>query len=170
MSHLLVHFLAHEIVEVTDSPSAVAKTAARVLLGSPWTLHDSVHRHECQHTDVAHGLTPRIAWLLSRLADGSRASVMSGSPALTPLPARRSSHSHTLPFNLQFLRTSSRCASRLFNALRINLRRLLANFRGIDDEFEWIGVLILFHQFQIGESPGALYGLAAGKLRLCRFE
>src|SRR5262245_16996712 len=90
----------------------------------------------------------------------------SGSPALPPLPARRSSHSHTLPFNLQFLRTSSRCASRLFNALRINLRRLLANFRGIDDEFEWIGVLILFHQFQIGESPGAFHRIAAGKLCL----
>src|SRR5262249_49202353 len=61
MPHLLVHFLAHEIVEVTDSPSAVAKPSAGVLLGSPWALHDAVHRNECQHTDVSHCLTPRIA-------------------------------------------------------------------------------------------------------------
>src|SRR5262245_9383061 len=81
------------------------------------------------------------------------------------LPARRSSHSQTLPFNLLFVCTSSRRASRLLYALRTNLRRLFASFCRIDDEFEWIRVLILFHQFQIGESPGALYGLAAGKLR-----
>src|SRR5215471_5955279 len=94
----------------------------------------------------------------------------SGSPALTPPPARRSSHSQTLPFNLLFLRTSSRRPSRLFCALRINLRRLFASLCGIDDEFEWIRVLILFHQFQIGESLRAFYRIAAGKLRLCRFE
>src|SRR5215831_15349688 len=72
-----VHLLAHEGVEVTDSPSAVAEPAAGVLLGSPWALHDSVHRHERQHTDAAHGLTfPRIAWLLAGLADASRASII----------------------------------------------------------------------------------------------
>src|SRR5215470_5636797 len=166
MSHLLVHFLAHEIVEVTDSPSAVTKPAAGVLLGSPWALHDSVHRHECQHTDVAHVLTPRIAWLLAGLADAPRFLLRPVLPALTPPPPRRSSHSQTLPFNLLFLCTSSRRASRLLYALLTNLRRLFASLCRIDDEFEWIRILILFYQFQIGESPGALYGIAAGKLRL----
>src|SRR5215831_13076205 len=107
--------------------------------------------------------------LLARLADASGASVI-GSPALTQLPARRSSQSHTLPFNLWFLRTSSRRASRLLNALRINLRRLFASLCGIDDEFEWIRVLILFHQFQIREALRTFESFTVRKLWLGRFE
>src|SRR5215467_3579536 len=100
----------------------------------------------------------------------------SGSPALTPLAARRSSHSHTLQFNLYscalhlFLRTSSRLASRLFNGLRINLRRLFASLCGIDDEFEWIRVLILFHQLQIREALRTFESFTVRKLWLGRFE
>jgi hypothetical protein len=41
------------------------------------------------------------------------------------------------------------------NVLRIDLRRLFANFCRIDDEFERIGVLALFHQLQINEPLGA---------------
>ena len=56
------------------------------------------------------------------------------------------------------------------SVLRINLWRLFANFRRIDNELERIRVLIPFHQFQKSESPGALYGIAGGKLLLYRFE
>jgi len=57
----------------------------------------------------------------------------------------------------------------LLSLLRINLWSLFANFPRIDDEFERIRVLILFHQLQIGEPPSTFYGIAIGKLRLCGF-
>ena len=40
----------------------------------------------------------------------------------------------------------------------------------IDDEFERIRVLILFHQLQIGEPLSALERIAIGKLWLCGFD
>src|SRR5262249_10502297 len=58
----------------------------------------------------------------------------------------------------------------LLSVLRIDLRCLFADSPRIDDEFEGIGVLILFHQLQIGEPLGTLDRIAAGKLRLRRFE
>jgi len=52
----------------------------------------------------------------------------------------------------------------------IDLRRLLTDFCGIDDEFERIRVLILFHQLQTGEPFSALYRIVAWELDLRRFE
>src|SRR5215510_13613931 len=51
--------------------------------------------------------------------------------------------------------------------LRINLRGLFPNSRRIDDEFERISVLILFHQLLIREPLGALERIAAWKLCFC---
>src|SRR5215831_18274172 len=53
------------------------------------------------------------------------------------------------------------------SVLRINLWRLFANFPRIDDEFERICVLILFHQLQIGEPLSAFERIAIGKLPVC---
>src|SRR5262245_31922043 len=52
----------------------------------------------------------------------------------------------------------------------VDLRRLLTDFCRIDDEFERIRVLILFHQLQIGEPFSALYRSIGWELDLCRFE
>src|SRR5262249_52695095 len=61
--------------------------------------------------------------------------------------------------------------SRLFTCCRhINLRRLFANFSRIDDEFEGIGVLILFHQLQVGEPLSAFERIAARKTLLLRIR
>src|SRR5215470_4474299 len=59
---------------------------------------------------------------------------------------------------------------RLLSVLRINLWSLFTNFPRIDDEFERISVLILFHQLQIGEPPSAFYRIATGKPHLCGFD
>src|SRR5262244_1394927 len=58
----------------------------------------------------------------------------------------------------------------LLSVLRIYLWCLFANFPRIDDEFERIRVLILFHQLQIDEPLSAFYRIATGKLRLCGFD
>ena len=52
----------------------------------------------------------------------------------------------------------------------IDLWRLFTNPAGIDNEFERIRVLILFHQLQIGEPLSAFERTAPGKLWLCRFD
>src|SRR5215471_1774712 len=51
--------------------------------------------------------------------------------------------------------SSSPRARCLLGFLRIDLRRLFANSRRIDDELERIRVLILFYQLQIGEPLSA---------------
>src|SRR5215467_15199721 len=56
------------------------------------------------------------------------------------------------------------------SSARIDLRCLFTDFCRIDDEFERICVLILFHQLEIGEALSAFYRIASGKLRLCGFD
>src|SRR5262245_64523197 len=56
------------------------------------------------------------------------------------------------------------------NIIGIDLWGLLASLCRIDDVFERIRVLILFHQLQIREPLSALERIAAGKLCLCRFD
>src|SRR5215467_15976165 len=53
---------------------------------------------------------------------------------------------------------------------RVNLWRLFAGLRRIDDEFERIRVLILFHQLQIGEPLGTFESFAVGELWLGSFD
>jgi hypothetical protein len=61
----------------------------------------------------------------------------------------------------------SAACSCLLSALRINLWRLFANLSRIYDELERIGVLILFHQLQIGEPLGTFYRITTGKFHVC---
>src|SRR6266536_282201 len=51
----------------------------------------------------------------------------------------------------------------LFRDFGINLRCLFTSSCGIDDELEWIGVLILLHQLQVSEPLGAFQRIAGGK-------
>src|SRR5215472_17953264 len=64
----------------------------------------------------------------------------------------------------------SRGGSRFLNVLWIDLWRLFANFCRIDDELERIGVLVFFHQLQIGVPLGALQSSAVGELWLSGFD
>jgi hypothetical protein len=65
---------------------------------------------------------------------------------------------------------ASQCLACSFRKLTINLWCLFADFRRIDDELERIRVLILFHQFQIGEPLGALQSFAVGVFWLSGFD
>src|SRR5262245_48643949 len=67
-------------------------------------------------------------------------------------------------------RSSSLRSSCSFNILDVDLWGLFASLCRIDDEFERVRVLILFHQLQIGQPLGAFQSFAAGKLLLCGFD
>src|SRR5262245_44425828 len=56
------------------------------------------------------------------------------------------------------------------NIIGIDLWGLLASLCRIDDEFERIRVLTLFHQLQVREPLSPLERIAAGKLCLCGFD
>src|SRR6266498_1694348 len=58
----------------------------------------------------------------------------------------------------------------LFSLFRINLWSLLLNLSRIDDELEWIGVLILFHQLEICEALGTFKSLAVGEFWFDRLD
>src|SRR5205085_10776946 len=58
----------------------------------------------------------------------------------------------------------------LSSLFRINLWGLLLNFSRIDDELEWIGVLILFHQLEICEALGTLKRLTVGEFWFGRLD
>src|SRR5215470_9867070 len=61
-------------------------------------------------------------------------------------------------------------SSCILNVIGIDLWGLLASLCRIDDEFERIRVLILFHQLQIREPLSALERIAPGKLCVYGFD
>src|SRR2546427_12963183 len=46
ISHLLTHYLSHEIIPVAHGPSSMLEIATCILVGSAWGLHNSIKRYK----------------------------------------------------------------------------------------------------------------------------